>query len=226
MAIKNLIENLELEKSNFLNETYLKIKNLFESALELEAEKKLSEPEKLERANAYKGRGNEMFKARKYAEAVELYSAAIFLVADSEIFYTNRAAAHSMLGNRGQVVADCEKAIELNEFYIKPYIRLGDLYFNEDKVRARKYYDTALELDPENESIPEKIKMLEKSPDNIPNQEMENKNGTESQYGDLINKLNLDPAMVEKAKEMMGNMSPEEIQKYMKMFSGNGQNFK
>ena len=56
------------------------------------------------RANAHKEEGNEHFRVKRYAEAVEEYTAALREAVEDDltlraILYTNRAAAHFYLGN-------------------------------------------------------------------------------------------------------------------------------
>lgn len=72
--------------------------------------------------------GNEMFKRGKYDEAINLYNKAIESIpeeykTDLATFYQNRAAAYEQLKKWSAVIADCSKAIELNNKYEKALFR-------------------------------------------------------------------------------------------------------
>ncbi|XP_019869580.1 mitochondrial import receptor subunit TOM70 [Aethina tumida] len=81
-----------------------------------------------QRANRFKTEGNEMFKRGKYDEAINLYNKAIESIpeeykTDLATFYQNRAAAYEQLKKWSAVIADCSKAIELNNKYEKALFR-------------------------------------------------------------------------------------------------------
>ncbi|CAH0561244.1 unnamed protein product [Brassicogethes aeneus] len=81
-----------------------------------------------ERAQRYKTEGNEMFKRGKYDEAISLYNQAIEAIpeeykTDLATYYQNRAAAYEHLKKWSSVIADCTKAIELNNKYEKALFR-------------------------------------------------------------------------------------------------------
>jgi len=50
---------------------------------------------------------------------------AIELDPSEKIFYCNRAAAHSKLGNHFMAVEDCQRAIDMDPNYSKAYGRMG-----------------------------------------------------------------------------------------------------
>ena len=98
------------------------------SAAEEEAEEQL-----LQRARAEKERGNGLFAASEYEEALLAYSEAVDLAeslhppraAERAIFLANRAACHAKLGEHAQVVSDCTAALELRPEYVKALVRRG-----------------------------------------------------------------------------------------------------
>ncbi|CAH1996272.1 unnamed protein product [Acanthoscelides obtectus] len=79
-------------------------------------------------AQRYKSEGNELFKRGKYDEAIQMYNKAIETIpeeykADLATYYQNRAAAYEQLKKWSSVIADCSKAIELNNRYEKALYR-------------------------------------------------------------------------------------------------------
>ncbi len=76
-----------------------------------------------ERGDAKKNEGNEAFKARKYDEAIRLYTEAIDLDHTSHVYYSNRAAAY--LGKEAweEAAKDGEECVHLNKNFVKGYHR-------------------------------------------------------------------------------------------------------
>ncbi len=80
------------------------------------------------KAMSFKSKGNNMFKNGKYSEAIECYTNAITECPDNKnddlsTFYQNRAASYEMLKKYKEVIDDCNKAIELNNRYVKALVR-------------------------------------------------------------------------------------------------------
>uniref|UniRef100_A0A7S2RN34 Uncharacterized protein n=1 Tax=Rhizochromulina marina TaxID=1034831 RepID=A0A7S2RN34_9STRA len=74
-------------------------------------------------AVALKEQGNSKFEARRYQEAIQLYSKALSLQPDEAALFSNRAAALFMLRLYSQCVEDCNKAINLRPDYTKAHLR-------------------------------------------------------------------------------------------------------
>lgn len=108
--------------------------------------------EDLKKAEDLKASGNDLLKAKKYQEAVDLYTQAIETVPkgpNSHIYYSNRAAAYSFLKDYELALPDCKKSIELEPSYVKSYSRAGQAYFNlEEYENAVEMYSKCVELDP------------------------------------------------------------------------------
>jgi len=118
----------------------------------------ISEQERNEKAEEYKMEGNQKLAAKQFAEAVECYSNAIKMNPSNSIYYANRAAAYSHLGNHDSAIEDCKKSIESNPNYSKAYGRLGLAYFSQGKYKeAVEAYERALELEPNSSSFKESL---------------------------------------------------------------------
>lgn len=123
----------------------------------------LSEAEKTEKAEALKNDGNSKLASRQFNEAIALYSEAISLNPRNAIYYSNRAAAYSHIGEHQKAISDCNAAIKLDPKYSKAYSRLGLAYFSLGKYReAVEFgYRKALELEPNNATARESLAAAE-----------------------------------------------------------------
>ncbi|KAM5156581.1 sperm-associated antigen 1 [Mantella aurantiaca] len=103
-----------------------------------------------------KAEGNQLFKNGQFGEAAIKYSEAIENLKntgteDAEelgILYSNRAACHLKDGNSLQCIEDCNKALELQPFSIKPLLRRAMAYESLERYRqAYVDYKVALQID-------------------------------------------------------------------------------
>ncbi|CAN8183796.1 unnamed protein product [Coccothraustes coccothraustes] len=103
-----------------------------------------------------KSEGNELFKSGQFGEAVLKYSEAIEFVTglgeqspdDLSILYSNRAACYLKEGNCSDCIQDCNRALELQPFSLKPLLRRA--MANESMERYRQAYTdykTVLQID-------------------------------------------------------------------------------
>uniref|UniRef100_A0A3B5M9R7 Uncharacterized protein n=1 Tax=Xiphophorus couchianus TaxID=32473 RepID=A0A3B5M9R7_9TELE len=106
--------------------------------------------------------GNNHMKEENYRCAVECYTKAIDLDLRNAVYYCNRAAAHSKLGNYTEVTGDCERAIGIDPTYSKAYGRMGlALTAMNQYPEAISYFKKALVLDPENDTYKSNLKIAE-----------------------------------------------------------------
>ena len=87
---------------------------------------------------------------------------AIELDSSNQVFYCNRAAAHSKLNNHYAAVEDCQRAIDMDSMYGKAYGRMGLAYSSIDKHKeAVECFKKAIEIEPDNESYQSNMKLAE-----------------------------------------------------------------
>ncbi|XP_054241447.1 sperm-associated antigen 1 [Indicator indicator] len=103
-----------------------------------------------------KSEGNELFKSGQFGEAVLKYSEAIEYVTGLgeqspdglSILYSNRAACYLKEGNCSDCIQDCNRALELQPFSLKPLLRRA--MANESLERYQQAYidyKTVLQID-------------------------------------------------------------------------------
>ncbi|KAG0239725.1 hypothetical protein BGW41_007525 [Actinomortierella wolfii] len=116
----------------------------------------VKEPTEEEKANAeqLKIAGNRKVNEKDYAEAIRLYGEAIVLNPKNAVYYANRAAAYSQMGDHEHAISDSLKAAEVDPKYSKAYSRLGHAYFSVGKYKeAVEAYEKGLELEPNNATM-------------------------------------------------------------------------
>lgn len=74
-------------------------------------------------ADKYKTLGNKHLSEKDYQQACECFSKAISAFAVEPIYYHNRSLAYFHLKKFDESLSDCNKAIELDENYFRPYYR-------------------------------------------------------------------------------------------------------
>ncbi|XP_048796302.1 sperm-associated antigen 1 isoform X2 [Lagopus muta] len=103
-----------------------------------------------------KSEGNELFRSGQFGEAVPKYSEAIEYVIsvgerspdDLSILYSNRAACYFKEGNCSDCIQDCNRALELQPFSLKPLLRRAMAYESMERYRqAYVDYKTVLQID-------------------------------------------------------------------------------
>ncbi|CAK1545802.1 unnamed protein product [Leptosia nina] len=113
-------------------------------------------------AEKLKNDGNECMKKEQFREALEKYSRAIELDPRNSVYFCNRAAAHFKLGEHEGAVADCMAALALQPNYGKAHGRLGLALTALDRdVEARAAFARAVQLEPDNESYKENLRLAE-----------------------------------------------------------------
>uniref|UniRef100_A0A8C5Q4C4 Sperm associated antigen 1 n=1 Tax=Leptobrachium leishanense TaxID=445787 RepID=A0A8C5Q4C4_9ANUR len=95
-----------------------------------------------------KAEGNQLFKNGQFGEAAATYSQAIKNAEELGILYSNRAACQLKEGNSRECIEDCNRALELQPYSMKPLLRRA--MANESLERYRDAYvdyKIALQID-------------------------------------------------------------------------------
>jgi len=150
-------EDTHLEVSKSLQE-------IFNETTKSEPMKKKAPPTNAEKEEAEKLKveGNDLMRSEDFPGAIEKYTKAIELDSSNQVFYCNRAAAHSKMNNHYAAVEDCKRAIDMDPAYGKAYGRMGLAYSCVDKHKeAIECFKKAIELEPENDSYKSNLKLAE-----------------------------------------------------------------
>ncbi|KXZ43261.1 hypothetical protein GPECTOR_96g727 [Gonium pectorale] len=118
----------------------------------------LSAPERLQLSALEKSKGNEHFRAKEYAEAVEHYTLALGLrgTAGEASLFSNRAAAYVKLQMWDAAEADCTAALEADPAAVKAYVRRAFARFEMGKhAEVVADCDAALAFTPDSREMSE-----------------------------------------------------------------------
>ena len=137
--------------------------------VELEALKALAyEGEPHEIAENFKKQGNELYKAKRFKDARELYSKGLAVECEdksiNESLYANRAACELELKNYRRCIEDCSKALTINPKNVKCYYRTSKAFFQLNKLEEAKSAATFANqrIDPENKSILNMLSVIDR----------------------------------------------------------------
>lgn len=238
MSLENLKSELENVKNYFNSEDYAEITRLISKAeININSGEancnKIPNEELKARAEKLKNLGNLDFKRKKYHDAMYLYSKAIDICPES-VYYSNRAACLLKLGRNDEAISDCRRAIDIDPTLVRPYLRLGLLFLDNDFEKAEYYFQKAKVLEPENELCNVKLLEIQSKKDSRSNNSVsENKSGELNSKsldtcfeqiltgmemmdsGRNIDDIMRDPKLIEMAKKVAQDRSSEEI---MNMF--------
>ncbi|XP_072180710.1 dnaJ homolog subfamily C member 7-like [Diadema setosum] len=124
---------------------------------------------KCKQMKAKKDEGNSLFKEGKLREAYDAYTEALSIdphnVYTNAKLYCNRAVVCSKLNKLEEAVEDCNKAIELDQNYLKAYLRRAKCYMDSEKYdEAVRDYDKIFQMDrtKENKRLLQEAKLEQK----------------------------------------------------------------
>jgi len=145
----------------------------------------------VEKSIEAKEKGNALFKAGKYPDAIREYTEAIKRNPQDAKIYSNRAACYSKLAEFYLGLKDCEQCIKLEPTFIKGYLRKAKMHVGlKEETKAKQAYEQALEIDSSNmearQGLLECERMLNKDPEEVRRRAMQNPE---------VQKIMTDPAM-------------------------------
>mmetsp|Transcript_20153 Transcript_20153/g.20252 ORF Transcript_20153/g.20252 Transcript_20153/m.20252 type:complete len:558 (+) Transcript_20153:129-1802(+) len=100
---------------------------------------------------AAKERGNTAFREGKFADAIKEYEEAVKRDPKNAAYHNNLAAALLKVGNFNGAKAEVEKAIDIDQNYMKAWAKKGDIeFFMKEYHKALESYRKGLMLEPDN----------------------------------------------------------------------------
>lgn len=110
--------------------------------------------EDVAKAEALKTEGNKAMSAKDYGAAISAYGKAIELNPTSPVYYSNRAAAFSQIGQHEEAINDAREASKIDPKFGKAYSRLGHALFSSGRfAEAVEAYQKGVDVDPTNEVL-------------------------------------------------------------------------
>lgn len=110
--------------------------------------------EDLAKAEQLKAEGNKAMSAKDFGAAIEAYGKAIELNPNSPVYFSNRAAAFSQIGQHESAIDDAKQASKIDPKFGKAYSRLGHALFSSGRFEeAVEAYQKGVEVDPSNEVL-------------------------------------------------------------------------
>ena len=120
-------------------------------------------PAKRAKAEALKNEANELFKAKKWEEALSLYEQAAETDPSNIMILCNRAFAHIKLENFENAVADAEQSILLDPTFPKAYYRRATARMMQGKLKlALNDLRKVTRLRPSDAAVHDKLRECEK----------------------------------------------------------------
>jgi len=140
------------------------LETIFQDATQAEPlhKKAGATPAEKEEAEKMKTEGNNLMRAEKFTEALDMYTKAIELDGTNPVFYCNRAASHSKMNNHHFAIEDCQRAIDMDASYSKAYGRMGLANSSLEKHKeAVENFKKALEMEPDNDSYKSNLQIAQ-----------------------------------------------------------------
>jgi small glutamine-rich tetratricopeptide repeat-containing protein alpha len=131
------------------------------------------------------------------------------------VYYCNRAAVHSKLGNHTLAIKDCNAALSIDPSYSKAYGRLGLAYSSLERHKeAKESYEKALAMEPDNESYRNNLQLAEEKLAQLGvNQSLPNLPGMD------LSALLSNPSLMNMARQMLSDPAMQNMM--CNLMSGN-----
>lgn len=92
--------------------------------------------------------------SKQYTSAIDKYTEAIAIDGRNPVYFSNRAAAYSSVGDHQKAVDDAEAALDVDGSFVKAYSRLGHAHYSLAQFPAAvEAYEKGLLLDPTNANL-------------------------------------------------------------------------
>lgn len=119
-------------------------------------------------AEEYKAKGNDMFKAKEYIEALDFYKKAIWHCPDDKteqkaIYFNNKGMALLLLDRKDDALEAFTQSVSYNENYLKPRFQKLKIYKEQEKYsEAKEEGKFIMERDPSFGGIIAEMQKLDK----------------------------------------------------------------
>jgi stress-induced-phosphoprotein 1 len=168
-------------------------------------------------------KGNELFKASKFADAIKEYTEAIKRNEQDYKAYSNRAACYTKLMALFEAEKDCNACIAIDPTFVKAYIRKAAIEFaKKDYEKSIEILENAKEIDTEdkhtaeiNDQIFKANQAMYQAPTSSGNAEQDRAEAMKRAQSDPeVMRIMSDPVMQQILQQMQTD--PRAIQEHMK----------
>jgi len=121
---------------------------------------------KMNKQEDLKEKGNSEFKSGNYENAIKFYTDSIEMDPNNKnicsMLYSNRGTVYLKMKKYKEALADCDKALELNESYAKAFVKRAEIRMEmEEYEEAVKDFKQAKQLDPSMSGLNQRIQEAE-----------------------------------------------------------------
>lgn len=148
--LKGMIEeSIDLYKSALLEDNNFAIKNALKNVEKAKKEGEAKAYLNPEIAEQHKDKGNEAFKAGNFPGAIKEFDEAIKRDPTNKAYYSNRALAYIKLMEPVMAKKDAEKALELDQNFVKAWARKGTAHqLMKEYHKSIEAFEKGMQLDP------------------------------------------------------------------------------
>lgn len=133
-----------------------RIKEALRLAERLKKEKDARDYIDPEKAAEASNKGNEIYKAQNYVEALKFYNEAVARDPSLAKYYSNRAACYIKLMSFQEALNDCEKALEIDPNFLRAHQRYCNVQMMMKRYhKALSSYEKAIKLFPNDADLKE-----------------------------------------------------------------------
>lgn len=112
-----------------------------------------------ESEDLYLFQGNYYYLINEISTAIDNYNRALRKNKNNFYIYYNLSLCYEKLKQLDRAIDYASESIKINPYYLSALIQLGDLYSEKKEfIKAGQYYQMALELDPDNQLLKDKVK--------------------------------------------------------------------
>ncbi len=99
-------------------------------------------------------KGADLFDKGKFKQALKYYNDAIWTAPGVSDYYSSRGLVYSKLDQHEEAIADFQKALNMDSYFVANFYRIGNSYFKlEDFEKANFYYQQYLTFIPDDERV-------------------------------------------------------------------------
>lgn len=151
LAQKKLTEAIEAYGKSLMEEGNDKVRQAQKRCEELKRKQEEEAYHDKDKSEEHKQKGNTLYQAGQYADAIKEYSEALRRDPSNYKVYSNRANCYSKMMDWGRALEDCDKCLKIDPKFVKALIRKAKIYkFLKQFHKALDVIKEAMDIEPNN----------------------------------------------------------------------------